>query len=57
MSFDDLEFDYNDFSDEIEDDTMLMVHFDQESVDWHAKIFNFINPSNILYIPDQHYLV
>lgn len=31
--------------------------YTSEQLHWHANIFKFVNPSNILYIPDQQYLV
>ena len=47
MDFDDIDGDFG------EDD----IDFTLEQINWHANIFKFINPSNILYIPDQHYLI
>jgi hypothetical protein len=52
---------FDDFYDEIDDaddyfDNQLR-EFTLEQLEWHTKIFNFVNPNNILYIPDQHYLV
>lgn len=41
--------------DDIDDDEV--IEFTLEQLEWHENIFKFINPSNILYIPDQHYLI
>lgn len=40
---DDLEFNFTEYTD--------------EELLWHANISNFVNSDNILYIPDQNYLV
>lgn len=52
---------FDEFYDEIDDvddyfDNQLQ-EYSMESLEWHKNIFNFVNPSNILYIPDQHYMV
>lgn len=50
MSFDDCEQEYDEFFDQPDE-------FDMESIEWHRNIFSFINSSNVLYIPDQLYMV
>lgn len=52
---------FDEFCDEIDDldeyyDNQL-EEYSMEQLNWHANIFKFVNPNNILYIPDQHYLV
>jgi len=61
MNFDELDddvYDVCDFSDVIVKEFAGEAdRFTMESIKWHTNIFGFINPSNTLYIPDQHYLV
>jgi hypothetical protein len=52
---------FDEFYDEIDDvdeyfDNQLQ-EYSMESLEWHKNIFKFLNPSNVLYIPDQHYMV
>lgn len=46
--------DFDDFEDDLE---FNFTEYTDEELLWHANIANFVNPSNILYIPDQHFLV
>lgn len=46
--------DLNDMSDEEFDE---IFNFSLEELEWHRNIFNFVNPNNILYIPEQHFLI
>lgn len=46
-----------DFDDLHPDDLTDMLSLTEEQLEWHQNIFKFVNPRNILYIPDQHYLV
>lgn len=61
MNFDELDddvYDVCDFSDVIvKEFAGEPDRFTMESIDWHTNIFKFVNPNNILYIPDQHYLI
>lgn len=54
MDFDAIEYEFEGLracEEEFDDD------FTFEQLKWHENIFNFLNTNNILYIPDQHYLV
>ena len=56
-----LGFDDDDFYDEIDcfDDDVAsdLSEIGAEMLEWHANIFKFINSNNVLYIPEQHFLV
>jgi hypothetical protein len=49
--------DFDDFDDDCDEYDDVPDEFTLEQLEWHENIFKFINPDNMLYIPDQHFLI